>query len=137
TAFPAIPLYPGTRPYDQMPFQWSMHRVDAKGRTTHREFLADCRTDPRPAFAQALLAAVQHRRWPIVVWSGFESAILAGLAAALPEHTAELARVRARLVDLLPITRKHVCHPGFAESYSIKQVAPVLAPAIAYDDLDG
>jgi Domain of unknown function(DUF2779) len=137
TAFPAIPLYAGMRPYQQVPSQWSLHRVDAAGRVLHREFLADCRTDPRPAFAQSLLAALRHRREPILVWSSFESNRLAELAAALPEHAAEIARVRARLVDLHPIVRGHVGHPEFGGSFSLKQVAPVLAPAIAYDDLDG
>src|SRR6516162_8558156 len=52
TAFPAIPLYAGMRPYDQVPFQWSLHRLDASGRLLHREFLADGRSDPRPEFAR-------------------------------------------------------------------------------------
>jgi hypothetical protein len=30
-----------------------------------------------------------------------------------------------------------VYHPGFAGSFSIKRVAPVLASAVRYDDLDG
>jgi hypothetical protein len=111
--------------------------VDVLGRVLHREFLADCRTDPRPAFAQSLLAALRHRREPILVWSSFESSRLGELAQALPEHAAEIARVRARLVDLHPIVRGHVGHPEFGGSFSLKQVVPVLAPEIAYDDLDG
>src|SRR5262245_11772560 len=91
TAFPAIPLYAGMRPYDQVPFQWSLHRVDPAGRVLHREFLADGRIDPRPEFARTLLAALHHRRAPILVWSGFESNRLADLAATLPEHAAEIA----------------------------------------------
>ena len=71
------------------------------------------------------------------MWSSFESKRLADLADALPEHAAEIARVQARLVDLLPIVRGHVGHPEFGGSFSLKQVAPVLAPEIAYDDLDG
>ncbi len=124
------------RPYQQVPFQWSLHRVDAAGRVLHREFLADGRSDPRPSFAQSLVAALLHRREPILVWSGFESGRLAELADALPEH-ADIARVRARLVDLHPIVRGHIGHPGFGGSFSLKSVAPALAPAIAYDDLDG
>jgi predicted RecB family nuclease len=111
--------------------------VDRAGRVLHREFLANGRTDPRPAFARSLLAALRHRREPILAWSSFESGRLAELADALPEHAAEIARVRARLVDLHPIVRGHVGHPGFGGSFSLKQVVPVLAPEIAYDDLDG
>jgi predicted RecB family nuclease len=71
------------------------------------------------------------------VWSSFESNRLAELAAALPEHAAEIVAVRSRLVDLLPIVRSHVGHPEFGGSFSLKQVAPVLAPSVDYDDLDG
>ena len=125
------------RPYQQVPFQWSLHRVDPHGRVRHREFLADGRSDPRPAFARTLLAALRHRHAPILVWSRFESSRLAELAAALPEHAADIAAVRARLLDLHPIVRGHVGHPDFGGSFSLKAVAPVLAPEIAYDDLDG
>jgi predicted RecB family nuclease len=45
--------------------------------------------------------------------------------------------VRALLVDLHPIVRGHIGHPEFGGSFSLKSVAPVLAPEIAYDDLDG
>src|SRR5262249_56638848 len=81
---PAIPLYAGTRPYQQVPFQWSLHRLDAAGRVTHAEFLADARGDPRPAFADALLAALREPNGPVLVWSSFESDRLAGPAALLP-----------------------------------------------------
>jgi hypothetical protein len=137
TAFAAIPLYAGTRPYQQVPFQWSLHRADAEGRVTHHEFLADTQADPRPAFADALLHAMHQSHGPILVWSAFEAHRLTELAAALPDRAAALAAVQARLVDLLPIVREHVYHPGFAGSFSIKRVAPVLAPAVRYDDLDG
>ncbi len=137
TAFPAIPLYPGMRPYQQVPFQWSLHRADAAGRVTHHEFLADARADPRPAFAAALLDVLGRPNGPILVWSGFESCRLADLAAALPDRAHELEAVQARLIDLLPIVREHVYHPEFFGSFSIKNVAPVLAPAVRYDDLEG
>jgi hypothetical protein len=137
TAFPAIPLYAGTRPYQQVPFQWSLHRVDAARRVTHRAFLADARTDPRAAFADSLLAALREPNGPILVWSAFEACRLRELAVAIPEHGAEITAVQARLVDLLPLVREHVYHPEFGGSFSIKRVAPVLAPGVRYDDLDG
>jgi predicted RecB family nuclease len=136
TTFSAIPLYAGTRPYQQVPFQWSLHRVDAAGRVTHAEFLADARSDPRPAFADALLAALRESNGPVLVWSSFESYRLAELADALPARADEIAAVQERLVDLLPLVREHVYHPAFMGSFSIKRVAPVLAPAVGYNDLE-
>jgi predicted RecB family nuclease len=81
--------------------------------------------------------SARHRRAPILVWSSFESTRLTELAAAFPYHASEIAAVRSRLVDLLPIVRSDVGHPEFGGSFSLKQVAPVLAPSVDYDDLDG
>ena len=55
----------------------------------------------------------------------------------LGQRVGEIAAVRARLVDLHPVVRGHIGHPDFGGSFSLKQVAPVLAPSIGYDDLDG
>ena len=52
TANPAMPLYPGTRPYQTLPFQWSLHRVDDDHRVSHQAFLAEGADDPRRAFCE-------------------------------------------------------------------------------------
>ena len=42
TIMPAVPLFDGTRPFQQLPFQYSLHVQAARGATPeHREFLAD------------------------------------------------------------------------------------------------
>lgn len=136
---PAVPVWPGTRPYQAIPFQWSLHRLEPDGTLIHREFLADAETgaDPRPAFAESLLAAVEaHAELPILVYSPYEARTLRDLVAHLPHLADRLEAVRARLVDLLPVVREHVYHPGFGGSFSLKSVAPALAPGFGYDDLE-
>jgi predicted RecB family nuclease len=110
--------------------------VSAAGETSHQEFLADGRVDPREEFADRLLAAFAGSNDPVLVWSGFEAQVLSALAAVLPDRAAELSEIVDRLVDLLPIVRAHVYHPNFGGSFSIKGVAPVLAPVVTYTDLD-
>ena len=66
---PAAPLYPGTRPYQTIPFQWSLHRVDSKGTVSHQEFLADADLDPRRRFAETLIHSLKNAKWPIIVYS--------------------------------------------------------------------
>ena len=136
TMSPAIPLYPGTRPYERIPFQWSLHRLEADGSLAHASFLADGRDDPRRPFAATLLAAL-HGSGPVLVYSGFEASVLGELARALPDLATALAAVRARLCDLHAVVRRHVYHPGFAYSFSLKAVAPALVPGFGYDDLEG
>ncbi len=135
TTNPAIPLYPGTSPYQRVPFQWSLHELDAAGVLRHREFLADARRDPRREFAERLLAALADGREPVVVYSDFEAAVLRELAAAFPDLAPRLDALGARLVDLLPVVRDHVYHPAFGGSFSLKRVVPALVEGFGYADL--
>jgi len=137
TANPAVPLYRGKRPFQAIPFQWSLHRGDADGEPSHQQFLAAGDGDPQRGFAESLLEALDGGSDPILVYSPFESRVLENLAAAFPDLGDALQAIRARLVDLLPIVRNCVYHVGFAGSFSIKSVAPALAPGFGYGDLDG
>ncbi len=134
---PPIPLYEGTRPYQTLPFQWSLHEADANGSLSHREFLADGSGDPRRAFADSLVTALGRGAAPIVVYSSYERTRLRELAAVFPDLATSLESIIARLADLLPIVRSAVYFPEFDFSYSIKAVGPALCPQFSYDDLDG
>ncbi len=134
TFAPGVPVYPGTRPFEQVPFQWSDHVLAADGTLTHREFLHDVDGDPRVAFAESLLAATADAA-SLVVYSSFEGEVLAALARELPEHADALLDRRARIVDLLPLVRDHCYHPALRGSFSIKTVLPAFVPALGYDDL--
>jgi hypothetical protein len=129
-----VPVFPGTRPFEQVPFQWSNHVLAADGALTHREFLHDADADPRLAFAESLLAATADAA-ALVVYSSFEGDVLAALAEQLPHLAEALLDRRARIVDLLPIVRDHCAHPALRGSFSIKSVLPAFVPALGYDDL--
>ena len=135
TVNPAIPVYAGTRPYQAIPFQWSLHILDSSGLIDHRSFLNDDRNDPRERLAEALLDAVPPRG-SIVSYSGYERRVVAGLAQALPQHADRLLALCERMVDLLAIVKGNVSHPDFKGSYSLKSVLPVLVPDMGYADLD-
>jgi predicted RecB family nuclease len=137
TFSPAIPLYAGTRPYQRIPFQWSVHHDDGAGEVRHFEFLANGGADPRREFAETLLEAINRTTGPIVVYSPFEATVLRALAAFLADLSGPLFAVMDRMADLLPIIRSHVSHPEFLGSNSIKVVAPALVPGFNYDDLEG
>ncbi|MGB9151689.1 MAG: DUF2779 domain-containing protein [Alphaproteobacteria bacterium] len=136
TMNPAIPLYVGTKPYQRLPFQWSLHHVGKRGKLTHWEFLADGKDDPRQSFTESLIEALSGSTEPIVVYSGFENGVLRDMAKLYPQFANPIAGIQERLHDLLGTVRGHYCHPEFMGSYSIKDVGPVLAPDITYDDLE-
>jgi len=132
----AIPPFPGMRPYDQLPFQFSVHSQKELGATLeHHEFLATDTTDPRREFLTSL-CSVLGKSGSIIVYSAFESQRLAELAVWLPDFTDRIKNIQARLWDLLPIVRSYVYHPAFAGSYSIKNVLPALVPGMTYEGIE-
>jgi Domain of unknown function(DUF2779) len=136
TINPAVPVWAGTRPYMQVPFQWSCHIESAKSVMTHSAFLADGLSDPRRPFTESLIDAV-GTHGPIFVYNApFERSRMQELADYYPDLTPALSAAIDRLVDLLPIAREHYYHPEMRGSWSIKAVLPTIAPDLAYDNLE-
>ncbi len=133
---PAVPLYPRTRPYQTIPFQWSLHQADTAGNVSHQDFLAEGDLDPRRQFVETLIDALEGSKWPVIVYSSYEQARLRELKAAFPDLKRPITAIVRRLRDLLPVVRGGLYYPGFEFSNSIKTVAPALCPDVTYDDLD-
>ncbi len=131
---PALPVYPGTRPYQVIPFQWSLHVRDRAGDLSHRAFLADGDSDPRERFTVGLLDAVGIEG-TIVAYSNYEQTITRQLAADHPAFTDRLLGLDDRFLDLLEVIRSWYYHPDFHGSYSLKAVFPALVPESGYQDL--
>jgi len=136
TINPAIPRFAGMRPYDQLPFQWSVHVQQKPGaEPEHYEFLATDASDPRREFISSLCSALGDSG-SIIVYSSFEHQRLSDLAAWLPEYAERINAIQARLFDMLPVVRDHTYHPAYAGSYSIKSVLPALVPDMTYEGME-
>jgi predicted RecB family nuclease len=132
---PAVPRFPGMRPYDQLPFQWSVHVLrQPRAEHEHYEFLATDASDPRREFIESLCNALGESG-NIVVYSAFESQRLSELGTYLPEFADCIKQIQARFWDLLPVVRNNVYHPAFAGSYSLKYVLPALVPEMTYESM--
>lgn len=131
-----IPIWKGVRPFQQIPFQFSLHRMSRTGVLNQQEFLDLTGQDPSRKIAEALITACGERG-PIFVYSSFENTTISALAERLPKLARPLMAIRARLVDLLPIARGHYYHPDQQGSWSIKSVLPTIAPDLRYDKLIG
>ncbi len=134
TINPALPLYVGTRPYERIPFQWSLHILDESGESTHREFLNPDAEDPRERFAASLLDAVPDAG-SIVAYSSYEKGVINELAEALPRYRDGLLALVPRIIDLLKVVQGNYYHPKFHGSFSIKKVLPALVPDMGYRGL--
>lgn len=125
----AIPLFDGMRPYQQVPFQFSLHVVGAPGAAPeHHMFLAEGRTDPRPQFLQRLRECLPQSGSVVAYNAQFELARLRECSDALPEFQTWVTGIEARIVDLLkPFRAFRYYHPDQEGSASMKAVLPALA----------
>ncbi len=133
----AVPIWAGTRPFQQIPFQFSLHAVGQRGAIRHTAFLDVSGADPSEAFANALVKMCGDKG-PVFVYNApFERGQTHALAGRFKKLEQPLLRLAGRMVDLLPLTRDHYYHPDQQGSWSIKAVLPTIAPDLNYADLEG
>ena len=135
TVQPPIPVWPGCHPFDLVPAQFSCDVAAPGGTLVHHEWLADGPEDPRPALAEALVRACDGAEAVVAYYAAFERGCLRHLAAAVPGLARPLEAVAAKLVDLHPVVKRHVTHPGFRGSFGLKSVLPVLVDDLSYETL--
>jgi len=133
----AVPIWAGTRPWEQLPFQFSCDVETAPGIFEHREFLDLTGSPPMEPCAQAVVDQLGDGDGPVLVYHApFESTVLATLQRHAPRLAVPLQGVIDRVVDLLPIVKRHYYHPDMRGSWSIKAVLPTVAPDLDYGALD-
>ena len=130
-----VPLYHGMKPYDVLPFQYSLH-YEEHGKIVHREFLSakDCRRD----FIESLLAQMPSTGSIIAYHAeGAEKLRLKELAEQFPEYAPALMKLCDRMVDLTyPFLNGVVYHPQMRGTYSLKKLLEVIEPDHNYQELE-
>jgi len=130
----AIPVWPGMAPWQQAAAQFSYHERQPDGSYTHAAFLAEGPEDARPPLAAAMVRATANAE-RVVMYTPFEKTRIRELQRAVPELSAELAALEAKLIDLHPVVKNCVYHPDFRGSFSLKYILTPLVPELTYDDL--
>lgn len=135
TINPAIPQFDGTRPYQHIPFQYSLH-VETDGGVEHHAFLGDGRTDPRRALLGQLMEDLPPTGTVLAHNMSFEKRVLTELGQAFPEHAAWVKDVTGRLGDtIVPFRNFWYYSPEQHGSCSIKYILPALTGR-SYADLE-
>lgn len=137
TFMPAIPVYPGTHPYEQIPFQFSAHIMEYAGaELQHADMVAYPGSDPRPEFTRELCKVLSGKGSILAYNATFERMIMKQCAAAFPEFSASLEKAIGNMADLMePFKKKWFYHPAMKGSASIKQVLPALVPGLTYEGM--
>ncbi len=134
----AIPQHAGTRPFEQIPFQYSLHILETpEAELQHKEFLADPKQDPRKDFITTLLSDLPATGSIVVYNRSFEAGILKKLGEYFPDLKHNIEAVVERFFDLMiPFQKRDYYHPDMQGSFSIKKVLPALVPELKYSDLE-
>ncbi len=137
TFMTAVPMFDNSRPYQQIPFQYSLHYLKSKvSELEHYEFLAEAIGDPRKAFISRLLHDTERGGTILVYNKSFEVSRLNEIARDFPEFSEAIIERISRVADLmLPFQKKYFYTPEMRGSYSIKYVLPALVPKMNYDEL--
>ncbi len=141
TIAPAVPIWPGTRPYAAMPVQWSCHIDDGSGDGSaetmrHKEFLDLSGEPPMRALTEAMIACLGDGG-PVLMYTSYEKTVINALIDRFPDLAAPLRRIVERLFDLHPVVKNNYYHPKMLGSWSIKAVMPTIAPQMDYSKLEG
>lgn len=127
----AIPRIDGTRPYQQICFQYSLHYyLEKDGELFHKEFLSDeYLGDPMYGLCKRLCEDIPMNSCVLVYNQTFEKARLREMAELYPEFREHLLNIRDNIIDLMiPFFRHYYYVREMRESYSIKYVLPALFP---------
>jgi hypothetical protein len=134
-----IPEFKGISPYQQIPFQYSLHIEHKNKSIEHKEFLGVEGTDPRQTLVEKLIRDIPLNATTLAFNASFEQMVLKGLAKQFPQYKDHLLNISDNIVDLAtPFQKRHYCLPDMKGKYSIKIVLPLLIPEMkkAYRDLD-
>jgi CRISPR/Cas system-associated exonuclease Cas4 (RecB family) len=135
----AVPIYDGCCPYQQVPFQYSLHILKKPdGELEHYEFIHTApESHPMKALADSL-TKLMGDKGSIIVWNKkFEGKCHEDLADLLRENAEIFHSYNHRIFDLMDIfSQHHYLRHEFKGSFSIKAVLPVLVPELTYKDLN-
>lgn len=123
-----IPKYDGTRPYQQVPFQYSLHYIE-EGKLYHKEFLAESGVDPRKLIAESLVKDIPKNVPVLAYYMSFEKGRIKELAETFPDLKDHLMSIHDNIKDLIvPFKNRSYYAKGMHGSASIKYVLPAMFP---------
>lgn len=138
TFYIPIPPFDGTRPYQQIPYQYSLYCKDNENsELRHYEYLAEAGVDPRKELIEKLLKEIPEDACVIVYNKSFEIGVLKSLGGWFPEYKEKIDNIIDNIIDLMsPFQRKDIYFYQMRGSYSIKAALPLLVPEWSYENLE-
>tara|TARA_B100000787_G_C16182189_1_gene292503 strand:+ start:402 stop:1859 length:1458 start_codon:yes stop_codon:yes gene_type:complete len=125
----AIPIFNGLKPFERVPFQWSLHHLSENREINHWEYLADEKIDFRRVMIEKFINIVISDNDKIIVYNeSFEKSVLKDMIVLYPDLKVKINKIIDRIIDLMAFIKKNLYHPKFNGSFSLKKVLPALLP---------
>ena len=125
----ALPEFIDVKPFQQIPFQYSLHIKHNSSELDHKEFLAHSGSDPRETLVTKLISDIPPDVTVLAFNASFEKSILKELAQQFPKYKEHLENIVNNIVDLAePFRKKYYYHPEMKGKFSIKILLPLLVP---------
>jgi len=133
-----IPMFDGTKPYQKVPFQYSLYYLENENaELKHYEYLAPANADPRKQLIEKLLGEIPENACVLAYNKSFEIGVLNDLKKWFPEYTRQIDNIINNMRDLMiPFQKKDVYRWEMEGSYSLKYVLPVLVPELTYEGME-
>lgn len=137
-----VPFVPDTKPYQALPFQWSIHKWNNQEQQLNLQdgegFLEFLKPDMERTFLSSLIDSLGDTGPIFVHNASFEKTVLKSLA--LREDCAhlkgEVDQVISRIVDTLVIVREGFYSPEMNGSYSLKDIVKAIPTKVDYTNED-
>ncbi len=135
TVMHAVPRMIGMRPWQQVPFQYSLHIMHEDGTLEHKEYVSDTLHDVKKVF-ESLCDSIGPVG-SVVSWhASFERSRNREMGNMFPEHCDALTNINDRMFDLEDVFKEAYVDAEFCGSTSIKKVLPILCPQLSYTNLN-
>lgn len=133
---PAIPYYQGTKPFQQIPFLFSMIYEEGQ-ELKHYSYFKPIEEDLRKEFLERILLATKEFQSILMFDKSLEETVLNQLAELYPEYRNDITSLKNKIVDLAePIRKGNYYHPEMAGNFTLKSVAPLVNQDAGFNNLD-
>ena len=140
TIMPGVPMFDNSRPYQQIPFQYSIHyQKEKNGEIIHKSYLAESniKIDPRIKLIKQMIEDTKGAKTIFVYNIAFERTRINEMIRDFPEYKNDLQQINERMIDLIIPFRKHFYRTETMMGLSsIKKVLPAICPELSYDNLE-
>ncbi len=123
---PALPFYEGTKPFQQIPFLFSMVN---KNNTTYEtySYFKPIENDNRLEFLETILDKTKSFNTILMYDKSLEESVLNQLAELYPTYRKDINALKQKIVDVAePIQKANYYHPKMQGNFTLKSIAPIL-----------